>query len=213
MSESPHSDHPIDTGGRRRHLRLVETPSSEATQELETSLSLEFFDIEDRSLSDADIAARAAHLRDEVITQAKLREYPNISYPNIIARKILEEVHVQPDLDALRTAAETEDGLTELERKELEHGLAMEHRFRVAKAHIETQMEAKKTQEFVEALEAYTDEMGHYDSNALRLWNEVRKDAKMRPFTAPILVAGRIIKTMLLLGDQAEEESAPTPQP
>jgi hypothetical protein len=62
----------------------------------------------------------------------------------------------------------------------------------------------------VEILENHMDEKGYYDTNVLRVCLALQNGDEMARYKPHVIVAGRIIKTMLLL---AEDESSATNLP
>jgi hypothetical protein len=115
---------------------------------------------------------------------------------------MLEEFHIQPELDVLREHAMEDGGpLTDMERQELAHGLEMERLFREATGAIEHAAQMRTTNNLVGALEEHMEAKKYYDTNILRAASSLQNSPEMARYKPSVIVASRIIKTMLLLNE------------
>jgi len=197
VSERETPDH--NTGKRRGRISLAS--SSEAPEEHEVRSDLVFFDILDASMSKKDISDTADRIISDELTFGNFQDIPPEHYPHAIAHIVLSELHVQPDLDAMRTTAEDGSQPSEEEKFQMQRALEIEGLFRDSTKALEDAAAARRTHEVVEELERHMDTNDRYDTNVLRLCMELHGRDNLGRFSTPQIVSTRILKMMIYLHD------------
>lgn len=204
MSDQSHPNSPEQ---RRGPLHIV--TSSEISEEHEVHSSLVFFDLADKSMSNGDITSALDAIIAEDLTPEKFRHYPTVEYPRIIARNVLEAVHVIPNLTELQQEiGDTPEKDLEPElQAELQRALQIEDLFDRSRKLLEQKIESNQTNNFVDELEEYIDTNDYYESNVLRACMLLHRRRDFVRYNTPNIVSTRLIKTMLYINDQDARQS------
>lgn len=198
MSESI----PGSSEERRGHLYIVS--SSEQSDKHEAKSGLVFYHLTDSSMDTSEVASTTNAAVAHEFTSEALEKIHASEYPRYIARTVLQAAHVMPDLKELyeKVGNTPEDELPQATNMQIQRALAVEDLFAEAVNHLERLAETKQTNNFVDELEDYLDEHDYYDTNVLRICQNLQKRKDFARFNTPVIVASRIVKTMLYLNDK-----------